>query len=568
VKTKAALQNKHFLFVTDEYYPINNGGIARLLNTISNELMEAGCSVTILMSTENFEAVRNYKKKIKEDKPLLKVFTVNEVLGNSPYDNFFPRWVKLLDRMHLSYRCALAIRTLCNEYTFDAIELNDCWGYGYAFQQWRVLWNEPFTTIPTWVRLHGSMENCMIADQINIKDHFHPYHYNFFQMERRSLQMADGIISPSNAVAKWYEETYSLGAVPIAMSVPSFETLGKFNQHPRRIDSTPFRILFYGRIQHLKGVETIVKAVVELITKRGLSIEFNLYGSVVGDYGQYLNKLIPENLQDNIKFHGAINPVNLPEIAKKHHVAVISSKLETFCLAAHELNWIGIPLILNNIAAFKDFFKDGENCYFYDSSVKELEKALLRFFSRRYTELENNAQKIKALHNTVITYSDILEKSSPPNDSAKYPLLDHEQYLSVFYYLVFHMHFDSEEMKKMVNTTEKKMKINSPFINKAYSKSGLEELNTLMLLSTIDSKDTEYAAQNKVSALEENSNYYQNEQLRIREELTNENIKLKNWYNDQYEVLPLWYKRFGHIIKVLRGNRSIKSVVNKNKPQA
>jgi hypothetical protein len=33
-----------------------------------------------------------------------------------------------------------------------------------------------------------------------------------------------------------------------------------------------------------------------------------------------------------------------------------------------------------------------------------------------------------------------------------------------------------------------------------------------------------------------------------------------NWYEKEYEVLPLWYKRFGHILKVLTGKRSFKSL--------
>jgi hypothetical protein len=35
---------------------------------------------------------------------------------------------------------------------------------------------------------------------------------------------------------------------------------------------------------------------------------------------------------------------------------------------------------------------------------------------------------------------------------------------------------------------------------------------------------------------------------------------IKDWYTTEYEVLPLWYKRFGHIIKVFMGKRSLKSL--------
>lgn len=36
--------------------------------------------------------------------------------------------------------------------------------------------------------------------------------------------------------------------------------------------------------------------------------------------------------------------------------------------------------------------------------------------------------------------------------------------------------------------------------------------------------------------------------------------RILEFYHSEYEVLPLWYKRFGHIIKVLTGKRSFKSL--------
>lgn len=41
-------------------------------------------------------------------------------------------------------------------------------------------------------------------------------------------------------------------------------------------------------------------------------------------------------------------------------------------------------------------------------------------------------------------------------------------------------------------------------------------------------------------------------------------MEVNDWYNEQYELLPLWYKRFGHIIKVVSGKRSFKSLFNQN----
>jgi hypothetical protein len=35
------------------------------------------------------------------------------------------------------------------------------------------------------------------------------------------------------------------------------------------------------------------------------------------------------------------------------------------------------------------------------------------------------------------------------------------------------------------------------------------------------------------------------------------------FYRNEYEILPLWYKRFGHIIKVIQGKRSFRSLFDK-----
>lgn len=39
-----------------------------------------------------------------------------------------------------------------------------------------------------------------------------------------------------------------------------------------------------------------------------------------------------------------------------------------------------------------------------------------------------------------------------------------------------------------------------------------------------------------------------------------EYYNLREWYHNEYEVLPLWFKRLGHIIKVVTGKRSLKSL--------
>jgi hypothetical protein len=43
-----------------------------------------------------------------------------------------------------------------------------------------------------------------------------------------------------------------------------------------------------------------------------------------------------------------------------------------------------------------------------------------------------------------------------------------------------------------------------------------------------------------------------------------EMIKIKRFYHYEYEILPLWFKRLGHIVKVLTGKRTFKSLFKDN----
>jgi hypothetical protein len=45
---------------------------------------------------------------------------------------------------------------------------------------------------------------------------------------------------------------------------------------------------------------------------------------------------------------------------------------------------------------------------------------------------------------------------------------------------------------------------------------------------------------------------------------TSQATALQNYYNNEYEVLPLWFKRLGHIVKVLTGKRRLGSLFNDN----
>jgi hypothetical protein len=57
------------------------------------------------------------------------------------------------------------------------------------------------------------------------------------------------------------------------------------------------------------------------------------------------------------------------------------------------------------------------------------------------------------------------------------------------------------------------------------------------------------------TALENDLQFY----LNVQKKQTADNVE---WYQHEYEILPVFYKRFGHVIKVLMGKRTFRSLFN------
>jgi glycosyltransferase involved in cell wall biosynthesis len=206
--------------------------------------------------------------------------------------------------------------------------------------------------------------------------------------------------------------------------------MGEGNKHPRTLSKTGPKIIFYGKLQKLKGIEEFIKAGIKLLGRTNIPFQFEIFGHEVNhhshSYTDQLKKLIPEKFQANFNFRGRISIDSLEKIARDCEVAVIPSRFETFCLAAHELNWLGIPLVLNRIDAFKDYFSE-ENCWYFDEK-QPLDQVLATIYSEKEKKLLkwNGAEmnhRIQENSSVKLYHSIITDKPSVPEAKPETPLV-------------------------------------------------------------------------------------------------------------------------------------------------
>lgn len=375
-------------FVSNEIWPGTGGGIGRLISENARLLAEEGFIPVFLLDVDN--QVRDvFLSYARKHMPEARVYTVDGLLSDHfrELQKYGEPSIgeKAFGYYHYwrSYLIDLCLQHLLAVENPDGIEFADYLGQGYVYFKMRPL-RESCASVPAWVRLHGSAELCDAADG---KDKFSPDGLQLYDMERYCLARCDRWVAPSSGVKEWYGEYYGLDKNCL-LSAPAFQRLGPGCSHPRRkIPGNPRRVLFYGKLQRLKGVDLLVQAALMFLRREDPDAQFLLVGPDVPAADGYstqlkLEALIPAQFRDNFIFRGKIEPVELPQLAAGCDLAVIPSRVETFCLAAHELNWIGIPLLVNDIPGLAGFFVDGENCLKFKRTAEGIYQRLKFFYNR------------------------------------------------------------------------------------------------------------------------------------------------------------------------------------------
>jgi glycosyltransferase involved in cell wall biosynthesis len=234
-----------------------------------------------------------------------------------------------------------------------------------------------------WVHLHGAREIWDLTDRYQVDlDSGNGYVLSNYA-ERLSLELADAWKSPSQAVADWYTNYFGIHNKVFTSPLPYRKLAARDSHRQIRRPQFPLKILVPGRLQYIKGSDIVAQACVGLCKAfpNQFHVTFAGYNLPTANpnYASSLDEIksfIPEEFASHFSFPGKFSAEQYLKLAEESHFAVFASRVETFCLAAHELNWMGVPLILPDIPAFKDHFKHEVNCYKFDGTVEGLTSLL------------------------------------------------------------------------------------------------------------------------------------------------------------------------------------------------
>ncbi|MBI4175713.1 MAG: glycosyltransferase family 4 protein [Candidatus Aenigmarchaeota archaeon] len=193
----------------------------------------------------------------------------------------------------------------------------------------------------------------------------------FYGWDRLVLKGIDRTIAVSRNDQEMFSKiTRNMDFIPIALHIRQYSGL---KREPRR-----HTFLHIGRLARNKGIGNLLKTMASL---KAHMPDFRLY--VVGDDWMGIRKGFERMARElgigaNVIFCGRVSEKEKLSLLAKAQFFVSSSEYEGFGISVVEAMAAGMPVIANNIEAFRNFITHGKNGFLVDFSKPEETASFMR----------------------------------------------------------------------------------------------------------------------------------------------------------------------------------------------
>jgi len=216
------------------------------------------------------------------------------------------------------------------------------------------------------------------------------------ETERDLAQNCHHIIAPTEKEKEELVRHYGalperIGVVPCGVNLEQFKPVDKESARQYLGFSNDKIILFVGRIDPLKGIDKLIKAIPYLRNIRGLRLVVIGGGEQNQREIEQLQKLSCNlNIQDSVTFLGLIKHAQLPYFYSAADVCVVPSYYESFGLVALESLACGTPVVATDVGNLKSIIRQGEMGYVItDNAPHRLANKIALLLSKPSTDTES-----------------------------------------------------------------------------------------------------------------------------------------------------------------------------------
>jgi D-inositol-3-phosphate glycosyltransferase len=190
-----------------------------------------------------------------------------------------------------------------------------------------------------------------------------------FTSEKRIMKLVDRIVAftehEKQAIANIYGiHLDKIDVIPCGVDIDLFKPIDKSVSRAKIGISTEKIALYVGRIDPLKGLEILLRAVALLDAGKDLSLI--VVGGELADDPEMmrLQSIVKElGIQEHVVFTGSVEQEQLPFYYNAADVCVVPSYYESFGLVALESMACGTPVIASRVGGLPSIVKNGHTGY-------------------------------------------------------------------------------------------------------------------------------------------------------------------------------------------------------------
>ncbi|MBP2300897.1 glycosyltransferase [Azospirillum picis] len=341
---------------------VRNGGIGTANYYLASELVKAGHSLKVLLTLQSVAGSETFDQGWTEPYRQLGIdVVIAEVWARCKYlFNTFPD--------HPSLRIAKNVYDWLSTQEFDLVILMDWQGHGFyalsAKQAGLSFQNTTFIVQTHSPSLWHTMNNAAIPP--------HPVQAIGYFIERRSIEMADAVISPSVYMLNWAKQ-HGFALPNFAFVQPNLINAPEQTDADVAARAAVDEIVFFGRLEYRKGLLQFCDAIDRLVAQGATPRQVTFLGkfSKVGTEhaGLYISRRAiawPFQVRILARYGQA---EALRYLAGNGRVAIIPSVADNSPYTVYECLVAGVPFLSRNVGGIAELIHPDDHaaCLFNDN---------------------------------------------------------------------------------------------------------------------------------------------------------------------------------------------------------